>query len=138
MTVTEADKTVANALQVQLGSQVIKLERLRLADKVPMAVECSYLNYDLCKGIFDYDLSNVSLYHTLENQLGLELRKGSQYMEAVLMDAKQASLLEVPVGSVALSIERHIASGDGTTLEVVYSIYRGDLFRFYIELDGNR
>ena len=74
----------------------------------------------------------------MKEELGLELRKGRQYMEATLTDAAQSKLLEVPEGTVALAIERHISTGDGTPLEVVYSVYRGDLFRFYIELDGTK
>ena len=133
-----ADKTLASALSVPLGSQVIELKRLRLADHVPMALEDAYLNYDLCKDILKFDLSNASLYHILKEELGLELRKGRQYMEATRTDAAQSKLLEVPEGTVALAIERHISTGDGTPLEVVYSVYRGDLFRFYIELDGTK
>lgn len=136
MTTCGADKALASSLDVPLGSKLIELKRLRLADHVPMALERAYLNYDLCKDILEYDLSNASLYHILQNELGLELGKGKQYMEATLTDPTQSNLLQVPVNTVALAIERHIATEDGIPLEVVYSVYRGDRFRFYIELDG--
>lgn len=138
MGVCAADKVTANALKLQLGASVVKLERLRIADHVPMAVEHAYLNFDLTKGILGYDLSNRSLYQILRTEFHLQFRNGSQYLEATQTDLEHSRLLGVPVGSVALSLERHISIMDGTPLEVVYSIYRGDLFRFYIELEGSK
>lgn len=35
-----------------------------------------------------------------------------------------------------LLIERHVTNPEGVTVEVTYSAYRGDSYRFYIEFDG--
>lgn len=129
-----ADNELANKLRLPLGEKVISLERLRLADGAPMALEHSCMNYHYAQKIMEYNLENASLYHILENELGLKLKKGKQYMEVSRINKVQAQQLDVPANSYGLSIERHTYIEGGIPLEIVYSIYRGDLFRFYIEL----
>ena len=105
------------------------------ADAVPMAIENTALNASLCRGILDTDLKNNSLYAALTSR-GLALKTGEQYMEAALADAAQAKLLDIPEGAPVLLIERHVTNPEGVTVEVTYSAYRGDSYRFYIEFDG--
>ena len=108
---------------------------LRIAPGEPMAIENTALNASLCRGILDTDLKNHSLYAALTSR-GLALKTGEQYMEAALADAAQAKLLDIPEGAPVLLIERHVTNPEGVTVEVTYSAYRGDSYRFYIEFDG--
>ena len=100
-----------------------------------MAIENTALNASLCRGVLDTDLKNHSLYAALTSR-GLALKTGEQYMEAALADAAQARLLDIPEGAPVLLIERHVTNPEGVTVEVTYSAYRGDSYRFYIEFDG--
>ncbi len=108
---------------------------LRIAPGEPMAIEKTALNASLCRGVLDTDLKNHSLYAALTSR-GLALKTGEQYMEAALADAAQAKLLDIPEGAPVLLIERHVTNPEGVTVEVTYSAYRGDSYRFYIEFDG--
>lgn len=130
-----ADAVVARGLRIAPGEPYILIERLRLADGVPMAIEKTALNAALCRGILDTDLRVHSLYEALTSR-GLALKTGDQYMEAALADAAQARLLEIPAGAPVLLIERHVTNPEGVTVEVTFSAYRGDRYRFYIEFDG--
>lgn len=131
----KADAAVARGLRIAPGDTYILIRRLRLADGVPMAIENTALNAGLCRGILDTDLQSHSLYAALTSR-GLTLQTGDQYMEAALADAAQARLLDIPEGAPVLLIERHVTDPDGVTVEVTYSAYRGDRYRFYIEFDG--
>ena len=135
--ICKADKVLAGKMDVPLGSRLIHIRRLRLADGEPIALETSYLNYDICQKVLEKDLTNASLYDFLKHDLRLILRKGKQYMEATLTDEEQSKLLSVPEKSPVLAIERHISEGNGRPIEIVYSVYRGDKFRFYVELEGD-
>lgn len=117
----KADAAIARGLRIAPGEPYILIRRLRLADGVPMAIENTALN--------------ASLYAALTSR-GLALKTGEQYMEAALADAAQAKLLDIPEGAPVLLIERHVTNPEGVTVEVTYSAYRGDSYRFYIEFDG--
>ena len=131
----KADAAIARGLRIAPGEPYILIRRLRLADGVPMAIENTALNASLCRGILDTDLENHSLYAELTSR-GLTLKTGDQYMEASLANAAQARLLAIPEGAPVLLIERHVSNPEGVTVEVTYSAYRGDSYRFYIEFDG--
>ena len=131
----QADAAIARGLRIAPGEPYILIRRLRLADGVPMAIENTALNASLCRGVLDTDLKNHSLYAALTSR-GLALKTGEQYMEAALADAAQAKLLDIPEGAPVLLIERHVTNPEGVTVEVTYSAYRGDSYRFYIEFDG--
>lgn len=131
----KADKRTASRLGIALGEAYVCVKRLRLADEVPMAVETSCLRYDLCSRVLDYDLEQNSLYQILTSVVGLSLKNGNQYIEAGLTNEAQAVLLGVPTGSAALLIERHVLTETGVPVEVAHSVYRGDLYSFYVEFD---
>lgn len=131
----QADKRIAGHLGIPLGEIYICAKRLRLADGMPMAIETSCLNYSLCSELLSRDLAKESLYQILTSVVGLNLKSGNQYLEAGLADAEQSALLSVPAGSAVLLIERHISTDAGTPVEVAFSVYRGDLYSFYVEFD---
>src|SRR5579875_1392771 len=54
--VVPAPVEVSQHLSLGRREAVIYLQRLRLADGLPMAVETSYLNYEFCRGVLDADL----------------------------------------------------------------------------------
>ena len=51
--IISADTFLARRLQIQLGAEVVFLNRLRLMDGEPTAIERAYLPHDLCPGILD-------------------------------------------------------------------------------------
>ena len=63
---TVKDQAVAESLNISLGDPVYKIERVRFADKIPMALEESYVSASLIPGLLDQNLSE-SLYEILKN-----------------------------------------------------------------------
>ncbi|MDJ1158173.1 GntR family transcriptional regulator [Chelatococcus sp. SYSU_G07232] len=118
------------ALGLSPGDLVTRIDRLRMADGVPMAIE-----YAVVPARFLPDPKAVgrSLYAAL-NERGHQPRRALQRLHATLLDAEQARLLQVPVRSAALYIERRSFLDSGEAVEFTSSYYRGDAYDFVAEL----
>ncbi|MCL4514826.1 MAG: GntR family transcriptional regulator [Firmicutes bacterium] len=132
--VEQASRRVAKILSLGVDARVMVVERLRLADGLPMALEFSHLPYSRCGDLKPEDLGGSSLYRLLEERLGIQLGKARQTLEPVLADTHEAELLEVEKGSPLLLLERTTLDTLGVPVEFVRSFYRGDRYKFYVEL----
>lgn len=109
---------------------VSRLERLRLADGTPMAIERAALPPDILP---DPRVVETSLYEVLE-QHGRRPVRAVQHISAANLGAKDAALLEVDEGAAALRITRVSYLATGRVAELTKSIYRGDAYDFVAEL----
>lgn len=127
--------TPGEALNLGLspGSMVSRLNRLRLADGKPMALEYSVVP---TRFLPDPDQLEGSLYERLRND-GIVPYRALQRLTAACVDGTEASLLELRPGSPVLYIERRTMLEDGTPMEFVVSHYRGDVYDFIVELNLN-
>lgn len=120
-------------LRLDLGHQMVRVRRLRLGDGRPMALEEASLPQSLVEGIEEHDLSRGSLYEFLKSRQ-IELQGAHQTLEAILADEEQAMLLAVPQGAPLLLLERLSYDQFERPAEFVRAVYRGDRYRFYVEL----
>jgi GntR family transcriptional regulator len=72
----------------------------------------------------------------LNENYGISLKKASQSIEAGFIDKKVAKLLDVKPNTQALIIERVTYYKD-KPFEYVKSVYRGDKYKFYVDLYRN-
>lgn len=126
-------KSIGDILQLSASDDVYEIERVRLADNQPMAIESTWLN---AKHVTDLNRKTVesSLYDYLEKEAGLHIGHAKQMLEASVISPREAELLEVENDLPVLTMERHTYLQDGSPLEVVYSRYRADKYRFMIDL----
>ena len=120
----------AMALGLSPGEKVSRLQRLRLADDVPMAIEIAAVP---ARFLPDPGIVEHSLYAALAGR-GCAPSRALQRLHAVLLNNDQAKLLDVPPASAALYIERRSFLDDGTPVEFTASYYRGDAYDFVAEL----
>ena len=118
------------ALGLSPGEKVSRLQRLRLADDVPMAIEIAAVP---ARFLPDPEIVGHSLYAALAER-GCAPSRALQRLHAVLLNGDQARLLDVPPASAALYIERRSFLEDGTPIEFTASYYRGDAYDFVAEL----
>lgn len=122
-------------LKAEPGEEFVKVQRVRLANGEPMALETSFLRRRFCAGIEELDLTDRSLYATLRERFGVELGWAEQAVEAKLADEYEAEVLGVQAGTPMLLMERTTYLADGSTpIEYVRSSYRGDRYQLYVEL----
>jgi GntR family transcriptional regulator len=133
-----ADHDLALALAIPEGSPVLQLQRLRCADGHPVALEIAALRGDIAAPLAHEDLEHQSLYRLLEERCGVRILRASQELEAGVADETEARHLTVHVGAPVLHIRRKslgLWQGQEVLCEYVRSAYRGDRYRFYVELE---
>ncbi|QEN90477.1 GntR family transcriptional regulator [Labrys sp. KNU-23] len=128
--VGRADTAEAMALGLSPGAAVCRLHRLRLADRVPMAIEYSVLPAEFLPSP---DLIEGSLYVTLDRR-GCQPVRALQRVRADVATAHEARLLEIETGAPILEMERRCSLENGRVVELTRSRYRGDAYDFMVEL----
>jgi GntR family transcriptional regulator len=118
------------ALGLTAHDRVARLERVRLADDVPLAIERASLSTAILP---DPTAVGASLYAVLAER-GLRPVRAVQRISAANLGARDAELLEVPPGAAGLRIERISYLRSGRVVEFTRSLYRGDAYDFAAEL----
>ena len=127
-----ASTVLSSALGVPIGTALIYLRRLRLADGAPMAVQGSYLPQALCPGLLEHDLGRGSLFELLRTMYHLRLADGTTTVEAALADAEHAKLLGLRLPAPLLIVEQLSYLDSGQAIEFVRSVYRADRYRLRV------
>lgn len=124
---------VADALKIDPGVSVYRIQRLRLADSEPFALETSYIPCELCPGLTTDEVEEEGLYNSLHKRAGIIVREAEESFEAVIINAESARLLKSGKNSPGLLLKR-IAGDNGRTVEFCTSIIRGDRFKYKVVL----
>jgi GntR family transcriptional regulator len=117
-------------LGLSAGERVSRVNRLRMADETPLAIERASMS---TRSLPDPEMVNVSLYAALEAN-GCRPVRAIQRISAVSLDENDAAILEVAPGSASLKIERISYLPSGRVVEFTRSVYRGDAYDFVAEL----
>ncbi|MDI9903166.1 GntR family transcriptional regulator [Rhodococcus sp. IEGM 1409] len=131
-TTRAADSKLARHLVISPGVDVYTVKRLRLADDRPMAIEILHVPAVRMPRLKRCDVETKSFYQLVDEH-NIVLTSGSETIDATVVDDEEALLLEVPVHSPAFLFQRTAYDDEGSPIEYVRSIYRGDRYR--IELD---
>lgn len=129
-----AHALVGRHLGLPVGHPVIRIERLRLANEVPTALETVHLDAVQFAGITRLLSPETSLYELLHERYRITLSHADQELEATTADRYLADLLEVNEGAPLLLIERTSFTPGGQPIEYVRSYYRGDRYRYHVRL----
>ncbi len=114
------------------GEKVVRLERLRLADGIPMMLETRYIRTDLCPGIEKEDLSS-SLWKVFEEKYGLKPTRHSQNMNIAQVSNHAAELLTLKNGVHVFLIIGVTYVKDNVPIECEESQYRADKYELAFE-----
>lgn len=125
---------VAARLRIQVGDQVFRVERLRLADDRPMAVEISHLPARRFPRLVTHLRRAPSLYAVLKDVYGVRAVRAEESISTAPAAPREAELLKTDTGAPMLVLGRHTFDADGAPIEWVTSWYRGDRVTFVAEL----
>ena len=128
-TLQEARERDRRVLQLGDTEQVIRVERVRTADNVPVMLENLYFPGHL-KNILTENLNDVSLYQILREKYGLH--SGNSVMEISVCEAtpEEASVLEIKTGKPCLLMEEIVYDQYNKPLHRTKSVLRGDKFKY--------
>lgn len=127
----------AARLELEPGTAIAQIVRVRLADAEAVMVEVSHLNYDLTVGILTQDLTG-SLYDLLEREYRIRLRFGHETLEVRGAEPWVARALDVGLEATLLYTERVTRDEHGVAVEFTQRFARADRCRFRVEMNTGR
>lgn len=116
------------------AARLLDLFRLRSMEGVPVCVDWSVIVLGLADGLASVDLTDRSLYETLENECGIRIARSSYTVRAEAADEATAELLRIEPGDPVLIGEEMTYTDDGTPLLAGQMTYRSDAYRFQADL----
>lgn len=131
----KAPPAAAAALGIDEGSVVVRLDRLRLGNDRPVALDRTWLPPFYAQLLEGYDLSRDTIYRVLESDYEIPVLRGRYRIEAVLADADTAEALGVAAGEPLLLIERTSLSTGDRAIYFQRRYYRADRVSFELELE---
>lgn len=111
---------------------ILKMERIRYADDVPICFEVASIPYHLIS-TFDKEQITRSLYKALGEQGHQVIGKSSQMISAVVASEKIAHYLDIKRGDAVLRLRQVSYFENGLPFEYVRSQYAGERFEFLLE-----
>ena len=118
---------VAAALEVPLGTEVVRLRRLRMADGEPLAVMTNYLPLALAPS--REELEESGLYDCLRSR-GVQPRVARQRIGARISTAAESRMLQEPPRTALLTMERTAFDESGGAVEFGQHVYRASRYAF--------
>ena len=132
---TEVPKdTVASCLKLANGVRATRIQRLRYLNCEALAFDITYAPTHVSDGFGNADLEQRDLFDVLENECGIAIGSARVNLESMICDSELAGFLNMEPGSAALHIERTILDRSGEPLLYENLFYRGDRFRFGMEI----
>ncbi|HEY5272238.1 MAG TPA: GntR family transcriptional regulator [Acidimicrobiales bacterium] len=129
------DPEVAKRLELLGDTILVHLERLRLADGEPLAIDQVWFPAEIAEPLLGVDFTRVGFYDELASRTGIHLTGGQERFRAVTPSRSERSLLELPPGVAAFAIER-LGFVRERPVEWRHTIVRGDRFSVVAEFSA--
>lgn len=129
-----ADADVARQLGIPGGSQVMRIQRVRLGDGVAISYDETYLPREIGEKVITHDLDAEPIFSLLEGKYGLSLIEAEYRLEAVTAAPDVAQALAVDPGSAIFLIKRTSYTKEHRPIDYEKLHYRGDLISFVTRL----
>jgi len=126
---SDLNPVVAAQLDLAPDTPLFYLERLRLADDEPLALDRSWLSLERARPLLASDFEHTALYDELRARGGVAPDAGWERIAPVLPTPDERKLLAMRRGEAAFSLER-LGTADGTPIEWRTTLIRGDRYRF--------
>ena len=126
-----ATRQVAAALAVQRQEQVHEIVRIRLADRVPLALEHSWFPAQVFPDLLSQPLTG-SLYRLLTRHYRQRPHTAVEYLEPATVTAVQAQQLGIEPGVAVMRIERTAHTAAGLAVEYATDLFRPDRIRISV------
>ena len=119
-------------LHLQENDRVVRMERIRLADSVPISFEVTTIPASLVKDFSRAEVTD-SFYATMEQKGGYQIGAAKQTVTATLASENIADYLDLKRGDPILRLRQITYLSDGRPFEYVRTQYAGERFEFYLE-----
>lgn len=129
----EVDESLQAALRVEPSDELWEMDRIRLADEIPVILEHRHVVQRHCPKLTKSQAED-SLYRTWTETHGLRIGGASEVIRAVLLTSREAKHLQTTTKSPALEVVSIGYLEDDTPLWRERTLYRGDQYEFHSRL----
>src|SRR6266700_1619080 len=130
--IIEHEPEIAARLSLPAHTQLVKVERLRLAGDEPFALESCYLSGQEFGGLVSAGLGRNSLFSSLERDYGIVLAHADEEVDATAADPRISELFAIARGTPLLRFRQVIYSTKGKATMYVIGFYRSDRHTLHI------
>jgi GntR family transcriptional regulator len=132
---TRGSQQVRDQLRLMDEEQVVRLERLRTADDVPVAYEVDYLPYPRAAGVYQRakEVADGSLYALMHTE-GLHPYIAEQSFRGDKATAREAELLRIEPDAPGLRLSATSFDETGAPIEYTEAFYPGSRYEFQLTL----
>jgi GntR family transcriptional regulator len=129
------DVIEAMGLQPDPDNEIVRVERLRLVNNVPLALHTAYLNHRLCPQVLQHNLAEKSMFQLLRSKYGLRIARANEQVYAALANEQEIKLLNLAYPAAVLRAERKTFLDTGEVIEFSLATYCGEWYRLDILLE---
>lgn len=126
------DEKLQQDLKIGAGDLAIHLVRLRLANGKPVAVQVTYLPYDICPGLEHEELNDRSLFQILRDKYYIYPVWTEAVVMALTPTPEEAELLEIGLDEPVLIVNGVTYTESFDVVEVVRTVYLGKAISLYM------
>lgn len=126
---------VREHLRLKQRAAAIRLLRVRIVEGTPASIQESWVPYAVAPSLAREELRDGSLYQTLRDVHGVQMRWAEQEISAAAADERQSSWLAVPPGSPLVLITRTTYASSTEPVEFAHSWTRPE-FPLFIRLEA--
>lgn len=128
--VVSADERTARKLEISQGDPTIYIRRLFSRAGYPIFYHRAYLIYDPTRPIVEAEMDVTSLQGLFAHGDNTLLKHGQLKIEATLMNAEEAALLQSALPAAAFLLEHLFYDYDNQPISWGWFIFRSDRLRF--------
>jgi len=132
--IDEAGSEIAGKMNIQAEAKVIRIERLKIVNGEPMALEYTYLPHIKCMGLKPGDIKNQLIYNLLKNKFNLSLGRAKLFIKPYIVRSEQAELLQVESNTPVFEWERFTYTKQEEIIEYSQFYIRQDKETYYTEV----
>ena len=127
--------SILQRMELAPGTPLLRLERIRLGNEVPIGLQISYLSLELGQTITRAEMEAAgSLYRLIQEKFHIIPSEADETLEVTIATKEEAELLQIEEGAPLLLSERVLFAQDRKPVEYVKILYRGDRYRYYVRL----
>ena len=124
-------KETLEYLKLKESKELLRIQRLRVLNDIPVALQTSYIPKFFCPNLLKFDLSQNSLFDILKENYNLSFSYFTENLTCVRADRYEAELLKIKKGSPLFLLTRKTFNKNDEIVEVARSFMPGDRSEFY-------
>jgi GntR family transcriptional regulator len=130
----QATGEIAEALSLAVQVEVLRVDRLRLANERPIAFDRTWLPLRFGLLLTEEMLTHETIYHILETRYGIPVEEGVFNITAATATTENANLLGVPANTALLLIQRISYTAGNLPVYFQKRYYRPDRVSYRLAL----